>query len=219
MSTVILSCQSLEIYVAAAQEAAGTAYPVIWLQQKYHEDPARMRMHILETLAALPETVDTVLVAMGFCGGSWDSIVADRRIVLPRVDDCISLLLHTDDAYHPNLKQMGHMYMLDGDPEKFSPIRMFETLCQTHGEAGARSLFDLWFANYRYLDIIDTGMGNCYSESFVERAQENADLIRCDLDYSTGSNRFLEKLLQGRWDEQFVVAEAGHAIAHRDFFA
>ena len=219
MSTVILSCQSLEAYVAAAQEAAGTAYPVVWLQQKHHEDPARMRMHILETMAALPETVDTVLVAMGFCGGSWDSIVADRRIVLPRVDDCISLLLHTDDDYHPNLKQMGHMYMLDGDPEKFSPIRMFEALCQTHGEAGARSLFDLWFANYRYLDIIDTGMGDCYSEAFVEHAQENADLIRCDLDYSAGSNRLLEKLLQGRWDEQFVVAEPGHTIAHRDFFA
>ena len=51
MSTVILSCESLEVYVAAAQKMAGTTYPVIWLKQKYHEEPAVMRSHILETIA------------------------------------------------------------------------------------------------------------------------------------------------------------------------
>ena len=83
MNTVILSCESLEVYVAAAQKTAGTTYPVIWLKQKYHEEPAVMRSHILETIASLPKEVDTVLVAMGFCGGSWDAVTADRRIVLP----------------------------------------------------------------------------------------------------------------------------------------
>lgn len=218
MSTVILSCESLEVYVQSAQEAAETAYPVVWLQQKYHEEPAMMRQHILDTLASLPAEVDTVLVAMGFCGGSWDSILADRRIVIPRVDDCISLLLHTDDAYHPNLKQMGHMYTLDGDPDKFSPERMFNDLCEKHGWDGAKAIFDMMFANYRYMDIIDTGMADCYSEAFVEQIQRSADLMGCDLDYTTGSNHLLEKLMRGQWDEQFLVAEPGHAIAHKDFF-
>ena len=54
MNTVILSCESLEVYVAAAQKTAGTTYPVIWLKQKYHEEPAVMRSHILETIASLP---------------------------------------------------------------------------------------------------------------------------------------------------------------------
>ena len=219
MSTIILSCESLEAYVHAAQKAVGTNYPVVWLKQIYHEEPTTMRAHILQTLSALPDDVDTVLVAMGFCGGSWDSIAADRKIVLPRVDDCISLMLHTDDIYHPNLKQMGHMYMLDGDPDKFSPVLMFERLCEKRGTAEAKNLFDLWFANYSHLDIIDTGMADCYSETFVEQAQESADLIGCALDYTIGSNRLLEKLLSGQWDAQFLVAEPGHTIAHRDFFA
>lgn len=218
MGTVILSCESLEKYVAAAQAAVETEYPVYFLAQKYHEDPADMRRHILQTLAALPEEADTVLVAMGFCGGSWDNITADRRIVLPRVDDCISLLLHTDDAYHPNLKQMGHMYMIDSDPDKFSPALMFGGLQEKFGPEEARSIFEMWFANYRYLDIIDTGMGDCYSEEFVLKAQESADLIGCDLDYTVGSNRLLEKLLRGQWDEQFLVAQPGHRIAHKDYF-
>ena len=218
MSTVILSCQSLEVYVAAAQNAAGTNYPVVWLDRKYHDDPSVMRTHILETIAELPTHVDTVLVAMGFCGGSWSQVTTDRRIVLPRVDDCITLLLHTGDTYQPNLKEMGHMYLLDGDPDKFSPERMFHGLCEKYGKDTAESLFETWFANYGYLDIIDTGIGDCYSEAFVEMAQRSADLIGCALDYTAGSNRLLEKLMRGQWDEQFLIAEPGHTIAHRDYF-
>lgn len=121
MNTVILSCESLEVYVAAAQKTAGTTYPVIWLKQKYHEEPAVMRSHILETIASLPKEVDT-------------------------------------------------------------------------------------------------GMADCYSEAFVEMAQRSADLIKCDLDYTVGSNHLLEKLVSGQWDEQFLMAEPGHKIAHKDFF-
>jgi hypothetical protein len=49
-------------------------------------------------------------------------------------------------------------------------------------------------------------------------AQENADQINATLDYVEGSNRLLEKLVSGRWDEQFIVAEPGHKIKHGDFF-
>lgn len=218
MGTIILSCESLKVYVDAAQQAAGTHYPTCWLQRKYHDDPAQMRMHILETLETLPPDADTVLVAMGFCGGSWDQVTADRRIILPRVDDCITLLLHTDDKYHPNLKHPGHMYMLDGDPKKFSPEKMFDNLCQKYERWKAETVFDMWFENYHFLDVIDTGMFDCYSEDFAAQAQRSADLIHCALDYVPGSNLMLEKLMRGEWDEQFIIAEPGHKIVHKDFF-
>ena len=47
---------------------------------------------------------------------------------------------------------------------------------------------------------------------------ENADMIHAALDYVQGSNRILEKLVSGEWDEQFLVAEPGHLIRHGDFF-
>ena len=51
----------------------------------------------------------------------------------------------------------------------------------------------------------------------AERKQENADLIRCILDYVPGSNRILEKLVSGKWDEQFVVFEKGETIGLKNF--
>lgn len=51
----------------------------------------------------------------------------------------------------------------------------------------------------------------------AERKQENADLIRCILDYVPGSNRILEKLVSGKWDEQFVIFEKGETIGLKKF--
>lgn len=219
MNTAILSCGSLVDFVAAAQEKVGTHYPVFRLDRRFHIEPEQMKQHIIETVGQIPAEYDTLLVAMGFCGGSWDSLTFDRTIVIPRVDDCISLLLHTDDAYHPNLKQMGHMYMTDKDPEEFSPQRLLDKLEETHSKAEAEAIFRSWFDTYSRLDIVDTGLFDCYDESYVEAAQRHADRIGCELDFVPGSNHLLEKMLRGSWDEQFLVAEPGHCIAHRDFFA
>ena len=75
-----------------------------------------------------------------------------------------------------------------------------------------------WFLGHiSSVDIIDTGAYDCYSEEFAVQAQENADLIRCILDYVPGSNRILEKLVSGKWDEQFVIFEKGETIGFKNF--
>ena len=106
MSAIILSCSSLKDYVEAAQKKENTNIPVVYLDRKYHMEPKQMREKIIETEKNLPEDVSIVLVAMGFCGGSWDQVTFSRKVVIPRVDDCISLLLQKTDDYVPNLKEM-----------------------------------------------------------------------------------------------------------------
>ena len=71
MKAVLLACSSLTKDVEAAQERMHTSHPMIWLDRKYHADPKEMRRQIQKTLDSLDQSVDTVLVAMGFCGGSW----------------------------------------------------------------------------------------------------------------------------------------------------
>ena len=215
--TVILACTSLLLHVEAAQAQMGTRFPVVELDRQLHAEPKLMRSRILEALDALPADCDTVLVAMGYCGGSWDHIPLTRRVVVPRVDDCITLLLHTDDTPHGNLKEAGHMYFRDCDTGAYSIEGMKEKLCQTYGIEFGTSIFGSWFQNYTNADIIDTGVYDCYSEEYVAEAQKNADLIRCSLGYVEGSNRILEKLVSGRWDGQFVVLGPGCEMTEHDF--
>lgn len=219
MSTAILACETLADYVALAQKKEGTDYPVFYLNRRLHENPENMKNHIVSEISKMPEEIDTVLAATGFCGGAWDKLSFDRRIVIPRVDDCVTLLLHTDDTYHPDLKKLGHFYMTEWDPDYFSPQTMFDQLCENFDPEDAKEVLDMWFANYSHLDVIDTGCFDCYERKYAAKVQSQAELIGCMLEYVPGSNRILEKLVGGRWDEQFFVAEPGRQILYGDFFA
>lgn len=216
--TVIFACSSLKDYVAAAQEKEGTHYPVVFLDKENHVEPQQMRQCILDAEKALSQTVKNVLAAMGFCGGSLDSVSFSRRFVIPRVDDCVSLMLQTGQEYNPNPKETGHLYMMEQNPEDFSFEKMFQDNRVVYEGVSPEMLFHMYFDNYTNLDIVDTGLNDCYSEEYAQKAQENADLIHAALDYVQGSNQMLEKLVGGRWDRQFLVAEPGHLIRHQDFF-
>lgn len=183
MNAIILACSTLRDYVAAAQRACGTSFPVAYLDRSDHIEPARMRTQILRALDVLPEAFDTVLVAMGFCGGSWQDVSCPKRLVIPRVDDCVSLVLMATEEVNPCAKQMGHMYVFGGESGGFSIGGIYESLVAEHGPAEGQRRFDALFEGYRNVDIIDTGVYDCYDPDFVEAVQVDADRIRADLDY------------------------------------
>ena len=220
-NAVIITCSSLEKYVSAAQESQGTSIPVIHLDKQLHVEPDRMKTAMAEAIEGLPPQVETVLIATGFCGGVWDHVCFDKRVVIPRVDDCVSMLLTKDDVYCANRKEIGHMYLYDDRPEDFMAFGLMRDLSREgtdYARLDEETLFHMYFDNYHTLDIIDTGLNNCYDEDYVAAAQESADRINAGLDYVEGSNRILEKLVSGQWDEQFIVAEPGRTIRHGDFF-
>lgn len=221
MSTVVLSCSSLKEYVEDAMKTQNVNYDIILIDRSFHTEPAKMKDAIFKEFEKLPANTDTILIAMGFCGGVWDSVSYPFRIVIPRVDDCVSMLLHTDDKYLPNRKETGHLYIYEQNPSDFAAIDFLRNGSATESKypgINSEMLFQMYFGQYHFLDIIDTGLNDCYSEEYALIAQEQADQFGAALDYVPGSNRILEKLLTGKWDDQFLVAEPGHIIRHADFF-
>ena len=221
MNTQILTCSSLFPFVEAAQKEMNTSWPVTVVDRLHHVDPDEMKRVVAAEIGKMPSETDTVLVAMAFCGGVWDHVTFDKKIVIPRCDDCVSILLTTDDQYEPNRKETGHLYLYEEKPEDFSALSLMRDYTAVSSEfkgIDQDMLFRMWFGNYHRMDIIDTGFNDCYQEYYVEAAQNNADQIGAELGYAQGSNRMMEKLVSGNWDEQFLVAEPGHLIRHADFF-
>lgn len=218
INPVILSCKSLTEYVKQAQKKCATAFPIVELNREYHDEPEKMREHILQTLEQLPEEIDTVLVAMGFCGGSWQGISSDKTIVIPRISDCVALTLTTTEQFDPDPKEMGHMYLFGEKGTGFSVQAIYDNLCKTNDKVMADILFNSYFEYYHHLDIIDNGLYDCYAPEYVEKAQEQADKIHAQLDFVSGSNLLLEKLVSVKWDQQFLVVEPGRTITQSVLF-
>ncbi len=218
MNAVILACSSMARQVAAAQRKMGTDYPVRCVDRRYHAEPKEMRLKLIEALGGLAGEFDTVLVAMGFCGGSWESVRAPLRVVAPRADDCITILLNTDGAPHENLKEPGHIYIRDTDTGRYSLEGLRESVCERYGREPGLALFDKWFTSYTHADIIDTGTYDSRAEDFLAQARRGAEITRCELRHVPGGSVVLEKLVSGDWDDLFVVAEAGETLTREMFF-
>lgn len=218
MSKIVLACGSLADYVKAAQEKMKTSYPVIYLNREFHKDPELMKRHITETINKMPGSFETVLVAMGYCGGSWEGQSFNRRIVIPRVDDCVTLLLHDGDQYNPDLKQKGHLYMKDKNPRGFSMEKIFNRYTEQMDDETKEKVRRAWVGSYTCIDIVDTGLYDCHSAEYVKEAAASAEWIEGKVEFVKGSNRIIEKLISGKWDAQFFIAEPGHVICHEDIF-
>lgn len=218
MNAVILACSSMARQVAAAQRKMGTCYPVRCVDRRYHAEPKDMRLQLIKALGEIAGEFDTALVAMGFCGGSWESVYAPVRVVVPRADDCITILLNTDGAPHENLKEPGHIYIRDTDTGRYSLEGLRAAVCERYGREQGPALFDKWFASYTHADIIDTGTYDSRAEEFLEQARRGAEIAGCELRHVPGGNVVLEKLVSGDWDDLFAVAEAGETLTRDMFF-
>ena len=212
-TTVVLCCTSLTDFLAAAQKRAHTALPVVYVDRNLHLDPSRMRQRILEALEGLPEDVSTVLIAMGYCGGSWEGVPCGRRrIVQPVASDCISLLLATDGQPVYERKDQTHLYIKDRDPLQGSFKSIFEDYTADKPEEVASEIYARWQELFRGVDILDAGVYDTKSEDYERRAAVDADFLQVPLAHVPGSILLLEKLVRGDWDEQFRVYGPGEAV-------
>ncbi|MCR4710483.1 MAG: DUF1638 domain-containing protein [Clostridiales bacterium] len=211
-NTVILACTSLKDYVEEAQKRLGTNIKAIYVSRLYHRDPKEMREHILEKLDNLPEGTDTVLVAMGYCGGSWEGVAKNScRIVLPKIDDCVSLVMQLTDEPKSNLKEDKHFYVRDKDPAKESIKAIFEHMAdaQELDQETREKYHKHWQDMYEEIDIIDTPINDARSQEYFDKVKVDADWLDARLEYVMGGTHMIEKLIKGDWDDQFLVLEPG----------
>lgn len=217
MDTVIITCSNLTRHLQAAQQKEHTNYPIIELDSKLHAEPKDMRAKLFETLRNLPAETELALLSIGHCGGSLTDFTLPVKVVAPKVDDCITLLLHTDDRWFPNLKKGGHLYLTDTSQGNLSVPNIYNNLVEQYGPKKGKRIFDVWFESYRYVDIIDTGVYDSYDPVYLAHAEEDAAMIHSQVCHVPGSNHLLEKLVGGRWDHQFVIKEKGEAFYQEDF--
>ncbi|MBO5995124.1 MAG: DUF1638 domain-containing protein [Firmicutes bacterium] len=217
--TVILACSSLKDYVEEAQRRLGTEIETIYLNRLYHRDPNEMREHILDKLDKLSEGTDTVLVAMGYCGGSWEGVAKNTcRIVLPRIDDCVSLVMQLTDEPKSDLKEPKHFYVREKDPSRESIKGIFEHMAarQDLDPETTEMYHKHWQDMYDEIDIIDTPINNARSQEYFDKVKVDADWLDAKLDYVMGGTHMIEKLIRGDWDDQFLVLEPGEPATKKE---
>ncbi|SMC33506.1 DUF1638 domain-containing protein [Sporomusa malonica] len=217
MQTVLLACQTMKDEIELAMQQASITYPVIYFESGLHNTPELLRQKIQEQLNTL-DTADVILMAFGCCGNGLVGLQASHaKIVIPRIDDCISLLLGSSAARRAVPNEVSTYFVTKGwlDPEG-NIMWSYRPWVERYGEQKALRLVKKMLNNYTRFLIIDTGAYTI--DRVVFNIQKISEELNMHYEITPGSLRLLHKLLTGPWDKEFILLNPGQETSLHDFY-
>ncbi|MBN2737379.1 MAG: DUF1638 domain-containing protein [Spirochaetales bacterium] len=159
-----------------------------------------------------------IILGFGLCAMAFMGIKArDCPIYIPRTDDCIGLFLGSQNSYDTLRKENPGTYYLSQSwiKRKITVFDDFQRLSGLYGEEQARRMIKLVLRGYSRLVFIDSNTKA--SNDYRLYARKMADSYGLEYKVVQGSCRFLEKLIHGPWDREFIKIEAGATLNYQDF--
>lgn len=202
METAIIACKTLENELQAVMEALDCRLEVRWLESVLHNFPKQLNAQLQSALDSCAE-FDTVLLAMSYCGNSLEGLRSGGlRLVVPRCDDCITLLL---GSVHRRQSISATYFMTEGWLNGDSNIwQEYQYCLQKYGEKRGRRIFSAMLAHYKNLALLDTG---CFDKKAAQaRLLPMAETLGLEYTCIEGTLGYLQDLLSGNWDaDRFLV--------------
>jgi len=198
----------------------GNGISFVFLEQSLHRTPQKMPSIIqAEVDKAEKEDWDYIILGYGLCSNGIVGVKAKRQpIVIPRVHDCISLLLGSYERYmEEQTKEPGTYYLTKGwIEERKSPLHEYHEYSKRYGEETAEWVIREELKNYTRIALVEGGVE--LTEAHREHARENAKFLNLRYEEIRGSLEFFEKMLRDGWDKAFLIIEPGKEVTQELFF-
>ena len=208
MNPIIIACKTIEQELLAAMEQTNCNYPILWLESGLHNWPDKLHARIQELLDGCGD-FDTVLLAMSFCGNSVVGLKnRDFQLVIPRSDDCITLLLGSPQRRR---EAKATYFLTEGWLKgELNLWKEYQNCLAKYGEKRGKRIFSALLAHYKKLALVDTG---CFDrEALEEQVRQIAAVLGLEYICLDGTLDHLNQLLTGPWTEERFVQVEPHSI-------
>ncbi len=188
------------------------------LEAHLHVKPDSLKTALREAVAAADEPGVTIVLGYGLCSNAVLGLKTDHATLLvPRVDDCIAMLLGSNEAFSREAeKERGSYYLAKAYLDDCSTlVSEHEAMVAKYGQERAERMMRLVLKHYRRIVLVDTGRYDL--EPLRERVGSVAEVYDLAVEEVDGTTRILDGLVAGDWGEDFVVAPPGHELTLRDF--
>ena len=188
------------------------------LEAQLHLNPERLKQGLRAAVADADKPGATIVVGYGLCSNAVLGLKTEHAtLVVPRVDDCIAMMLGSNAAFAAeSAKAPGTYYVAKAYLEECDTILTeHEKLIEKRGVERAEKMMRLLLAHYTRIALIDTGRYDL--APYRARVAEFAERFDLAVEEVPGTTRILDELVAGEWGDDFVVAPAGHELTLRDF--
>jgi hypothetical protein len=221
---VVLACQVLQEMMERLLPP-GAAASVKFLSYGLHRSPPEMNRTLQMAIDAV-ERPSRVVLGYGLCGNGLNGLRSGAHTLLvPRVNDCIALLLGSRERYVEEFgREPGTYYLSRGWLEAGSdPLREYERYVPLYGEEEAMWLMDVQYRHYRRLALVAQSPDDLQASR--PRAREVAAFCaRWGMVYEEilGSDGYVRRLIEVALSEEapgedFLLVPPGGEIHQAEF--
>lgn len=221
---VVIACQVLQDLLAQLLPP-DLADRVEFMDYGLHRVPAKMTWTLQEAIDRL-ETPSLVVLGYGLCGNGLHGLKAGpHTLLIPRVDDCITMLLGSRQAYRREFEATpGTYYLSKGWLESGSqPLKEYHEYLEKYGPEDAAWIMDQQYQHYERLVLVT------HSESDMEKYRPEAQAVaqycqQWGMRYEEilGSDAYVRRLVEvaadlSQADHDFVIIPPGGEIQQEQF--
>jgi hypothetical protein len=214
--TKVIACQVvIEELLPLLPESIG--YEI--LDFGLHVNPDKLKKTLQEKIDVSNNEKGTILLGYGLCSRAVVGLRSENcSLVIPRVDDCISIFLGSRDAYLRQIKaEPGTYYLTKGWIEAGDDLfGSYHKMVERYGQEQAERLIKRMLQNYTRLVFVNTGKYQV--EHYREYTKQTASRYNLKFEEIIGSPTLVAKMINGPWDGDFVVAPPGQVILYEDFY-
>jgi len=229
MRFLLIACEVLarEAYLCSAYSPH--VVDIRLLEKGLHDTPEELRRELQSLIDRANGSYDALLLGYGLCSNSTAGLLArDVPLVLPRAHDCITLYLGSRARYdeefhsHPGTYYFTASYVERSDGSSSVALgavadeqrrKTYEEYVEKYGRDNADYLMEVmgeWVKNYSRAAFIEMNVGP--SDDAELRARQEAERRGWTFEKIEGELILMRKLVEGEWDEEFLVAQPGERI-------
>lgn len=227
-----IACEVLArpVYLSAAHSPH--VVDVILVERGLHNEPDQLKAALQDKInRGAAGGYDAVLLGYGLCGNGTAGLqTASTPLVIPRVHDCISLLLGDSNRYLEEFEKNPGTYWYSQDfleradsSGKFSTMglindddlsKQYVAFIEKYGKENADYLMEVmggWQTHYQRAAYIDPGFNN----TVTMRDAVKLDAEKRGWRFSTlaGDLILIRQLLNGEWPPaDFIVVPPNHTV-------
>lgn len=221
MKTLIIGCETIKeelISINEVQEYEHLDFE--WVEGGLHAVPKKLKQEIQSVIDRNDGNYKYILLGYGYCGGGTDGLVTRKStLVLPKVSDCISMLLGSEDARRDIVSEDCPFFITKGwarTMEQGGDVNIKRTI-EKFGYEKTRYMYKMMFSGYRNIDIIDTGAYPLDDDHMRFKIDELNGMIDLPEKIIDGDMGMLVEFLSKKWNSSFLIKKPGEVISQSDF--
>lgn len=220
----LIACEVMRPEIERLLADMECPFHISWMKQGLHNSPDILRREVQRQIHEYEQAGATdILLGYGLCGRGLSGVTGEKAtLVLPKVHDCVPLLLGVDQVEANRLSEGGcTLWMSPGwnryelGPRLESEERRYEEYGELYGQEGAEYIKDMelsFFKNYVKACLIRwedywNDMQSLVRQSRAIAASKGLPYREC-----SGVSDFLCALLSGGRTASFFHLEPGASV-------